>query len=207
MTLSDASNQYSQFPCYEQCPKPYYLQTARARLHTLLHQVFSYWFICLLAHSLLSLKAEHQSSSLSHKASQPEGSCSLPGGFLLWRMPEGIMEVSAWICSWQVGPLLTLFSQQHLAGKVQGELVAMNLLMDTYTHIQPRYKGVCTLTYTHWCIYVHKLTVLHILWIPPVGLYTIGYSTDGKSQFPHLPMPPFRKSSTPGSSSGLPQGA
>lgn len=94
------------------------------------HQEFSYWFICLLAYSLLCLKAEHQNSSSRHKESQPEGSCLLPRGSLLWKMPQGRMEVSAR----QAGPLPTLFGQQCLAEKVQGELVAMNLLTDTYTH-------------------------------------------------------------------------
>lgn len=205
MTLLDATNQYSQFPCCEQCSKPCYLQTLQEPDHTChstkrFHTGSSASWPTL---SSLSLKAEHQSSSLSHKESQPEGSCLLPRGSLLWRMQQGRMEVSAW----QTGPLPTLFGQQCLAGKVQGELVAMNLLMDTHTHTQAHCKRMCTLTYTHWCIYVHKLTVLHIWWIPPAGFYIIRYSTDAKIQFIHLPMPPLGKSSTPESSSRLPQGA
>lgn len=45
-------------------------------------------------------------------------------------MLQGEIKVSAW----QAGPLPALFGQQPLAGEVQGELVARNLLMDMYTH-------------------------------------------------------------------------
>lgn len=130
VTLPDATNQHSQFPRCEQCPKLYYLQALQELDDTLQHQQFSYWFICLLAYSLLCLKAEHQNSSSRRKESQPEGSCLLPRGSLLWKTPQGRMEVSAR----QAGPLPTLFGQQCLAENVQGELVAMNLLTDTYTH-------------------------------------------------------------------------
>lgn len=34
----------------------------------------------------------------------------------------------------QTGPLPALFGHKHLAGEVQGELAARNLLMDMYTH-------------------------------------------------------------------------
>lgn len=113
------------------------------------HQVFSYWFICLPAHPLLFLKAEHQSSFLSRKESQPKGSCLLPRGPLLCKMPQGRTEVSAW----QAGPLPALFGQQRLAGKVQGDLVAMNLLMDTYT--QRHTADMCALSCTHTSAFMY----------------------------------------------------
>lgn len=76
--------------------------------------------------------------------------------------------------------------------------------VDGHVHTHTHCKHVCALVHTHWCIYVHKLTVIHIWWIPPAGLCTIRYSTGGKSQLTHLPVPPLGKSSTPESSSRLP---
>jgi len=215
------------------------------------YQVLSYWFICLLARSLLSLKAELQSSSLSHKASQREGSCSLPRGSGLWGMPEGqwrflhrsadgrlvlflpccpgrlwslllwrysrpawtrsCAACSRWPCfsrglDWVThrGPCeplpfchsVILFSQQCLAGKVQEERVAMNLLIDTYPHadtMQP-----CALSSTHTGVFLCINSQYYIYGgylsqdsIPPdgppmvrVSPHTLAHASLGKEQHP-----------------------
>lgn len=54
------------------------------------------------------------------------------------------MKVSAW----QAGPLPTLFGQQHLAGEVEGELLARNLLVDVYTH-GGNTAEMCALSFTY----------------------------------------------------------
>lgn len=104
--------------------------SARARPHKLQHQVFLYWFLCLLAHYVFSLKAEQVNSSLNCKENQPKSSYLLSRGSLLQKMPQEEMKVSAW----QAGPLPSVSGQQNLAGEVQGEPVARNLLVDVYTH-------------------------------------------------------------------------
>lgn len=71
-----------------------FASSSKASLPMVRHQLFSYCLVCLLAQPLLSLKAEHLSSSLSHTASQPQGCCLLPRGSLLWRLTQGRRE--AW---------------------------------------------------------------------------------------------------------------
>lgn len=52
------------------------------------------------------------------------------------------------VSAWQTGPLPALFGHQHLAGEVQGEFVARNLLMEMYT-CGGNATEVCALSGTH----------------------------------------------------------
>lgn len=67
--------------------------------------------------------------------------------------------------------------------------------------------NVCALSCTHIGAFMGINSLYCIPWIPPAGLYTIGCSTDRKSQFTRLPTSPLGKRNTSESSSRLAQRA
>lgn len=148
VTLLEATNQHSQFPCVSSALSCIICKLCESPT-TSQHQVFSYWFICLLAHSLLPLKAEHQSNSLSRKESQPKDSCLLARGPFLWKMPQRRMEVSAR----QTGPLpCSVWSAAFGRESPQGAY-GYEPVDGSYTHTQAHCRCVHSQVHTpvHLC--------------------------------------------------------
>lgn len=79
--------------------------------------------------------------------------------------------------------------------------------VDGHATTQRHNANVCALSCTHTGAFMCINSLYYIPWIPPAGLYTIGYSTDRKSQFTCLPTSPLGKRNTPESSSRLAHGA
>jgi len=93
-------------------------------------------------------------SGLSHKESQPEGSCLLPCNPLFWRVPSGRMEVSALICWQQADPPFC-----SVWPEAQMEHVAMSLLVDMSIHRHAEGCILSTCTYTGAFMYkTHRIT-------------------------------------------------
>lgn len=180
MTLLDAINQHSQFPCCEKHTELYYLQLCKNQItHVAAPNVF------ILVHlppgpDPLSLSRLSTGAGpwAAKKASLTVLSCCPEAAFSgrchkgEWRFLHA-RQVPFPLCS-----ISTIWQ-----GKSKGSLWLWTGWW-THTYSQAQCRCVCT----RQCIYIHKLTVLHMWWIFPTGLYTIGYYTDGNSQFTYLPM-------------------